>query len=716
MRCTGLWLFGLLIGLQFNAAAVLSKYCSVSTAPGIESLYSTTLNNLTLYDPLQITAYERLITSRQSSSGMDDVIKPRYLLVQPRSHSDRALSLFHRIRNTEAGGQIIIRRYLQILRKREKVLRHQTREYLNRSKAEWPPEEKRLWFYQALLAHKQLFSQGVDQLEALATRQSDPSLTYFLCALFIQQSPFSRWPSADHYLRQKAEHRPDIAGKILFYRHLMLNWFGQPGQPLPSESNSRQWMGMKLFAAAEHYSFQEEVDELLVEMNSLFSRKATLEQRVTDSKQNLEQILAECETWSRQEEERKTRCHALLKEPIKETEACNGQWLKLHKPRSDECKKRMERFRKTDFSIKPCSASSKRCVSRATTIKHQEEKLKSMQKKLHECQRWEKERLVWADRCQKSIATWEQHNKRCLKERSEIRQQLTHCSEKYDGWQLQTEALALDLGHISTEESAYEQKKAELRQRIADRQAELDHDIAMLQAQVEANPLLNALETLGRGEDPLSEGIERTADNLISISYEHFPTGTEQVLNALSHVDQTFDAVVEFIDDSTGNRGSAVWQQLDESTQARILGAGQVLSVLVPAARAKGLAELVKAPSPALKKDHWHPDSVASRHKEWEAHYGGLEEHQYQTSRGYILPPEQLKAFPEAYRVKEKTPVQGGGGKRYRWKDKKGQIYEWDYQHGAVEKYDKRGHHLGEYDPVSGQQVKLADKKRTVEP
>jgi hypothetical protein len=39
------------------------------------------------------------------------------------------------------------------------------------------------------------------------------------------------------------------------------------------------------------------------------------------------------------------------------------------------------------------------------------------------------------------------------------------------------------------------------------------------------------------------------------------------------------DAVVELIDDSTGGRASAVWQELDESTQA---GAGKLLSVVVP--------------------------------------------------------------------------------------------------------------------------------------
>jgi hypothetical protein len=50
-------------------------------------------------------------------------------------------------------------------------------------------------------------------------------------------------------------------------------------------------------------------------------------------------------------------------------------------------------------------------------------------------------------------------------------------------------------------------------------------------------------------------------------------------------------------------------------------------------------------------------------------------------------------------RVRPKTPVKGGGGLRKRWKDAEGNIYEWDSQHGRLEKYDKRGRHLGEFDP-----------------
>ncbi|WP_366112499.1 colicin E3/pyocin S6 family cytotoxin [uncultured Campylobacter sp.] len=56
-----------------------------------------------------------------------------------------------------------------------------------------------------------------------------------------------------------------------------------------------------------------------------------------------------------------------------------------------------------------------------------------------------------------------------------------------------------------------------------------------------------------------------------------------------------------------------------------------------------------------------------------------------------------------------------GGGLRKRWKDKKGNIYEWDSRHGALEKYDKQGSHLGQFDHITGRQTKPADKTRRIQ-
>ena len=80
---------------------------------------------------------------------------------------------------------------------------------------------------------------------------------------------------------------------------------------------------------------------------------------------------------------------------------------------------------------------------------------------------------------------------------------------------------------------------------------------------------------------------------------------------------------------------------------------------------------------------------------------------------GYHKPPDLLPAFPDAVSARPKSSVQGGGKKRNRWVDGRGRIYEWDYQHGAVEMYDKQGKHLGEFDPDTGKQTKPAKNGRT---
>ncbi|AVO56678.1 colicin E3/pyocin S6 family cytotoxin [Pseudomonas chlororaphis] len=88
-----------------------------------------------------------------------------------------------------------------------------------------------------------------------------------------------------------------------------------------------------------------------------------------------------------------------------------------------------------------------------------------------------------------------------------------------------------------------------------------------------------------------------------------------------------------------------------------------------------------------------------------------VSDHKYHPTPQGLLP-----AFPDAVRVRSKTPVTGGGGLRPRWVDRAGNIYEWDRQHGTLEKYNKRGRHQSEFDYVTGKQTKDADKGRRVEP
>ena len=73
----------------------------------------------------------------------------------------------------------------------------------------------------------------------------------------------------------------------------------------------------------------------------------------------------------------------------------------------------------------------------------------------------------------------------------------------------------------------------------------------------------------------------------------------------------------------------------------------------------------------------------------------------------FIPPPERLKAFPGAERVKPRSRAR-------RWSDND-YIYEWDGLHGRVEKHTRTGHHLGEYDPDTGEMKKGPDPGRRIE-
>jgi hypothetical protein len=78
----------------------------------------------------------------------------------------------------------------------------------------------------------------------------------------------------------------------------------------------------------------------------------------------------------------------------------------------------------------------------------------------------------------------------------------------------------------------------------------------------------------------------------------------------------------------------------------------------------------------------------------------------------YYDDPETLPGLPDAFPVKPKVSVQGGGKKRARWLDRRGRIYEWDSKSGAVELYDKLGVHLGEFNHVTGERTKKAKPGR----
>ena len=82
---------------------------------------------------------------------------------------------------------------------------------------------------------------------------------------------------------------------------------------------------------------------------------------------------------------------------------------------------------------------------------------------------------------------------------------------------------------------------------------------------------------------------------------------------------------------------------------------------------------------------------------------------------GYSPSPRasSLNGFPSTFLVKPKTAF--AGGKRRRWKDIDGMIYEWDYLHGQIEKYNSRSRNLGDFHWPSGRQIGGAHLARGLE-
>ncbi|MDH2925006.1 hypothetical protein EV693_102234 [Nicoletella semolina] len=68
-------------------------------------------------------------------------------------------------------------------------------------------------------------------------------------------------------------------------------------------------------------------------------------------------------------------------------------------------------------------------------------------------------------------------------------------------------------------------------------------------------------------------------------------------LSALGTFGDSIEAVVSYVDDNTGNVISRQWNSLDKSTQARLLGAGKVATVALPASAVSKFKTAINKPS-----------------------------------------------------------------------------------------------------------------------
>lgn len=167
----------------------------------------------------------------------------------------------------------------------------------------------------------------------------------------------------------------------------------------------------------------------------------------------------------------------------------------------------------------------------------------------------------------------------------------------------------------------------------------------------------------------------------------------EALYYALVHYDKTYDAIKASLEN--------IWDDydtysVDQKGELHAKIAGEIVSAVFPLGTIKNITKASRI-AKAVELVVGDTKKLARIGK-------------------HVPAPKELGAFPNIQRVRSKTSVLGGGKLRGRWKDSDGKIYEWDYQHGTVELYDKRGKHLGEFDPDNGEMLKSANLNRTVEP
>ena len=105
---------------------------------------------------------------------------------------------------------------------------------------------------------------------------------------------------------------------------------------------------------------------------------------------------------------------------------------------------------------------------------------------------------------------------------------------------------------------------------------------------------IEGLANIGKGDDPLSKAIVEGTTEAVKLSYKHYPEETRATLEVLGELGEAADALVTYVDEATGNQVSYQWNALDEKTRNQILGAGKLISAVIPAGTVSKIAQLKK--------------------------------------------------------------------------------------------------------------------------
>jgi filamentous hemagglutinin len=96
----------------------------------------------------------------------------------------------------------------------------------------------------------------------------------------------------------------------------------------------------------------------------------------------------------------------------------------------------------------------------------------------------------------------------------------------------------------------------------------------------DGNPVLG-LQTIGQGQDPLSQALVNGAQAAVNLSMQQYPRETQATLQVMAAAGQAVDASISYVDDATGNVVSANWNSLSPETRNTLIGAGKVTGVVL---------------------------------------------------------------------------------------------------------------------------------------
>ncbi|WP_265655857.1 DUF637 domain-containing protein, partial [Verminephrobacter aporrectodeae] len=124
----------------------------------------------------------------------------------------------------------------------------------------------------------------------------------------------------------------------------------------------------------------------------------------------------------------------------------------------------------------------------------------------------------------------------------------------------------------------------------------------------DGNPMAG-LEIIGQGKDPLSEALASVTEKAVTLSMAEFPQETTAMLDFLSGVGETIDAMVTYTDEKTGRVVSTQWNSLSQVTRDRLKGGGEVTTVVLTRGQVRAVKTIITAP----KVVNWTTPDITTR-------------------------------------------------------------------------------------------------------